>query len=59
MTILVESQQLSADDCLNESEIAGVSKAVIVQKASKSYGVGKRRSQILHSLDMLVEKGTM
>jgi len=58
MTILVDSQETSAEG-VNESEITGVKKAVIVQNASKSYGVGKRRSFILRSLDMTVQKGTM
>ena len=34
-------------------------KAVSVRNASKSYGVGKRRSSVLSSLDMSVQKGTM
>ena len=58
MTILVDCQETSAEG-VNESEITDVNKAVIVQNASKSYGVGKRRSSILRSLDMTVQKGTM
>jgi hypothetical protein len=34
-------------------------KAVSVRNASKSYGVGKRRSSVLSSLDMSVQKGSM
>ena len=33
--------------------------AVYVQSALKSYGIGKRRSNILQSLNMAVEKGSM
>jgi len=32
---------------------------VCVRNASKSYGLGKRRSNVLNSLDMTVKKGTM
>ena len=33
--------------------------AVYVRNAQKCYGVGKRRSNILQSLNMTVKKGTM
>jgi len=33
--------------------------AVYVLNAQKSYGIGKRRSNILQSLNMAVKKGTM
>ena len=33
--------------------------AVYVRNAQKSYGIGKRRSNILQSLNMTVKKGTM
>ena len=33
--------------------------AVCVQDASKAYGIGKRRSNVLNSLDLIVKNGTM
>jgi len=33
--------------------------AVYVRNAQKSYGIGKRRSNILQLLNMTVKKGTM
>ena len=33
--------------------------AVCVQNASKGYGIGKRRSNVLKSLNMIVKNGTM
>ena len=39
------------------SELIG--DAVYVRKATKSYGVGRRRSTVLDSFDMIVKKGTM
>jgi len=33
--------------------------AVYVRNASKGYGVGKRRAQVLRQLNMNVKKGTM
>ena len=33
--------------------------AVCVKNASKGYGIGKRRSNVLQSLNMIVETGTM
>lgn len=41
-----------------EANVSGV-EAIYVRNASKSYGVGKRRAQVLRSLDMNVKKGTM
>ena len=41
------------------AESGGSFEAVYVRNASKSYGVGKRRSTVLRSLDMNVKKGTM
>lgn len=43
----------------NEAGNAGVTEAIFVRNASKSYGVGKRRSTVLRGLDMNVKKGTM
>ena len=44
-----------------DAEANGVAavEAVYVRNASKSYGVGKRRAQVLRNLDMNVKKGTM
>ena len=33
--------------------------AVCVQNASKAYGIGKRRSNVLNSLNLIVKNGTM
>ena len=33
--------------------------AVSVQDASKAYGIGKRRSNVLNSLNLIVKNGTM
>lgn len=33
--------------------------AVCVRNASKGYGIGKRRSNVLKSLNMTIKKGTM
>lgn len=43
----------------NESGSAGVTEAIYVRNAVKSYGVGKRRSHVLRGLDMNVKKGAM
>jgi len=42
-----------------EANGVGAVEAVYVRNASKSYGVGKRRAQVLRNLDMNVKKGTI
>ena len=43
----------------NEPQGDATKMTVCVRNASKSYGLGKRRSNVLNSLDMTVKKGTM
>lgn len=43
----------------NEAGSGSVTEAIYVRHACKSYGVGKRRSNVLRGLDMNVKKGTM
>ena len=50
---------LSQGDDDDAHSVTDTVKAVSVRNASKSYGVGKRRSSVLSSLDMSVQKGTM
>ena len=42
-----------------QSNERSVDKAVCVRNASKGYGLGKRRSNVLRSLHMTIRKGTM
>ena len=43
----------------NQEVVDAANSAVYVRSAQKSYGIGKRRSNILKSLNMTVKKGTM
>ena len=56
-------ERITADceqESLNEEvEQDATNSAVYVRNAQKSYGIGKRRSNILQSLNMTVKKGTM
>ena len=56
-------ERITADceqESLNEEvEQDATNSAVYVRNAQKSYGIGKRRSNILQSLKMTVKKGTM
>ena len=56
-------ERITADceqESLNEEvEQDATNSAVYVRNAQKSYGIGKRRSNILQSLNMAVEKGSM
>ena len=56
-------ERITADceqESLNEEvEQDATNSAVYVRNAQKSYGIGKRRSNILQSLNMTMKKGTM
>lgn len=57
--VIVSSHRCVSETNSNPGGSICRSQAVLVRKATKSYGAGRNRSTVLDGLDMTVKKGSM